>query len=489
MSHKKERWIVMNEEDGVPIWNVIPFSLVFRYDLPKIIKGLQYDNIFEFDNYHFRGFFKERESLNNSRLLLNKIMASPGYFTRIKQQVIKGSNRLYNFGKKVLKINAKQLSDRRLANIFLEFERIMRFTVNYGMISTLVDIPHGIFTGKVEEILIERVQTLGLKKVPAEYFHVLSGITELSKGQEESIALLKLLQNFKKHHKISKAQLQQHVQRFGWAYYAYMGPAFTEKRVLEEIKQLLKEEKNPLREIKNFYRQHQQVVPAIRKAEKELKLDVKEKQFMNALRETMRMKVIRKDALTFVSYALEKFLHEVASRTKISLADVRFITPREFARVLKQDKIIIGDLPKRRKYSVYISVESMPRLLSGRTARDFMRQTYQEEKRSAVMEIRGQVGCPGKGTGKVRIINLPKDMVKMQIGDILVSIATTPDIVPAMKKAAAIVTEQGGITSHAAIVSRELGVPCIIGTKIATKIFKDGDMVEVDANKGIVRKI
>jgi pyruvate,water dikinase len=58
-----------------------------------------------------------------------------------------------------------------------------------------------------------------------------------------------------------------------------------------------------------------------------------------------------------------------------------------------------------------------------------------------------------------------------------------------MQKAGAIVTEQGGVTSHAAIVSRELGIPCLIGTKIATKVFKDGDMVEVDATKGIVRKI
>ena len=89
----------------------------------------------------------------------------------------------------------------------------------------------------------------------------------------------------------------------------------------------------------------------------------------------------------------------------------------------------------------------------------------------------------------MKIIIRAKDMWKMQKGDVLVSIATDPDVVPAMKKASAIVTEQGGITSHAAIVSRELGIPCIIGTKIATKIFKDGDMVEVDANKGVVRKI
>lgn len=66
---------------------------------------------------------------------------------------------------------------------------------------------------------------------------------------------------------------------------------------------------------------------------------------------------------------------------------------------------------------------------------------------------------------------------------------TRPELMPAVKKAKAIITDEGGLTCHAAIVSRELGVPCIIGTKIATKILKDGNLVEVDANKGIIRKI
>lgn len=77
----------------------------------------------------------------------------------------------------------------------------------------------------------------------------------------------------------------------------------------------------------------------------------------------------------------------------------------------------------------------------------------------------------------------------MKKGDILIAHMTNPDLVTGMKIAGAIVTETGGITCHASIVSRELGKPCIIGTKIATRIFKDGDLVEVDANKGIVKKL
>ena len=65
----------------------------------------------------------------------------------------------------------------------------------------------------------------------------------------------------------------------------------------------------------------------------------------------------------------------------------------------------------------------------------------------------------------------------------------TPDFVPAMRKARAVVTDRGGITSHAAIISRELNIPCVVGTGIATELFKDGDRIEVDAVKGIARKL
>ena len=95
----------------------------------------------------------------------------------------------------------------------------------------------------------------------------------------------------------------------------------------------------------------------------------------------------------------------------------------------------------------------------------------------------------GKAVGRVRIIFDVNEMDRVKNGDILVTGMTTPNFVPAMKRAGAIVTNDGGITCHAAIVSRELGVPCIIGTRMATKILKDGDLVEVDAENGIVRKI
>jgi len=103
--------------------------------------------------------------------------------------------------------------------------------------------------------------------------------------------------------------------------------------------------------------------------------------------------------------------------------------------------------------------------------------------------IKGQIAYKGFAKGLVRILRRRIQVSELKKGEILVSPMTTPDFVPAMKKAGAIITDEGGITCHAAIVARELKKPCIIGTKIATKVLKDGDLVEVDANKGIVRII
>ncbi len=101
--------------------------------------------------------------------------------------------------------------------------------------------------------------------------------------------------------------------------------------------------------------------------------------------------------------------------------------------------------------------------------------------------IKGTIANKGLARGTVRIVNLPKDISKVNEGDILVSINTNPSLMPALIKAAAIVSDEGGMGCHAAIVAREMKKPCIIGTKFATKVLKDGDLVEVDADNGVVR--
>ncbi len=112
-----------------------------------------------------------------------------------------------------------------------------------------------------------------------------------------------------------------------------------------------------------------------------------------------------------------------------------------------------------------------------------------EENQIKVAEtpiLTGISASPGFGTGPVRVLKSPKEIGKVRQGDVLVAKMTSPDYVPAMKKAIAIITDEGGPTSHAAIVSRELGVPCVVGSKEATKKLKDDYVVTVDGTAGMV---
>ncbi len=104
-------------------------------------------------------------------------------------------------------------------------------------------------------------------------------------------------------------------------------------------------------------------------------------------------------------------------------------------------------------------------------------------------EIKGSIAFKGKVSGLVKIVTHPNDLVKVNAGDVMVSQMTFPSFISAMQKAVAFVTDEGSITCHAAIIAREMKKPCIIGTKIATKVLKDGDIVEVDADNGVVRII
>ena len=150
---------------------------------------------------------------------------------------------------------------------------------------------------------------------------------------------------------------------------------------------------------------------------------------------------------------------------------------------------------ERFKYSLHYSTGVLEKdvLLDGEAAKKFNRaQDFIKEKIGDVSILLGDCASPGKVKGETVVVNTIEDMAKMKQGDILVSIATNPNLVPAIKKAKAIITGVGGITCHAAIISRELNIPCVVGTKIATKILKDGTIVDVDAAHGkinIIKKI
>lgn len=169
------------------------------------------------------------------------------------------------------------------------------------------------------------------------------------------------------------------------------------------------------------------------------------------------------------------------------------LTQKELAGLYTNKMVNKAKVLKRQKAFISVWNKNLP--IEGQQAKSII-QIF-EKAISSTAQIKGQVANKGKARGRVKVISVDynnlaktnKEIEKMKKGNILVAETTAPELILACKKAAAIITDLGGLMSHAAIVSRELGIPCIVGTKIATKIFKTGDLVEVDANKGTVKKL
>jgi pyruvate,water dikinase len=195
-----------------------------------------------------------------------------------------------------------------------------------------------------------------------------------------------------------------------------------------------------------------------------------------------------KTALVRAAWAMRKTLSALGFDEKIILD----FTEDEFREWLNNDQVIPNTfkLEDRKEYYAFYSHGDTYKYLFGKDNVENLIQKEQLElleKISGKKEIIGTVARKGRVRGRVKLVHNQKDAASFQDGEILVTSMTTPELLGAMYKSVAFITDEGGVTCHAAIIARELNKPCIIGTRVATQVLKDGDMVEVDANIGIIR--
>jgi len=186
---------------------------------------------------------------------------------------------------------------------------------------------------------------------------------------------------------------------------------------------------------------------------------------------------------------IDKFLDEtlkvLADKIKIEFDYLRTLVFDELKNYFAKDILPNKkDLQERSQLSVLVYNKKTFELYSGTQATKIKKEL---EPAKTAEELKGLSAMPGKAKGHVQIISKITDLAKFKPGMILVAPMTRPQYNNILKHAIAIITDEGGVLCHAAIVAREFKIPCIIGTKIATKVLKDGDMVEVDANNGIVK--
>src|ERR1035437_3426949 len=222
------------------------------------------------------------------------------------------------------------------------------------------------------------------------------------------------------------------------------------------------------------------------------KLPEFEKKIVNVLSWVMKTRDQRKDIINMAQMLLFVISEKLFEYWKLDINLLRYTGMSEIILGKEHILLIKEDIRKRQngfgftykvdnsyelKYGSFISeIETLDKIILGQNKNDDG-------------AIKGEIGNKGKVTGRVHIILKRNQFDEFIDGEVLVTGMTRPEFVPLMKKSIAIITDEGGITSHAAIVSRELKKPCIIGTKIATQVLKDGDIVEVDADNVVVRKL
>ena len=190
---------------------------------------------------------------------------------------------------------------------------------------------------------------------------------------------------------------------------------------------------------------------------------------------------------------LAKALEILSKDFKVSIDDLFFYSKEEILELYNKNKVDKSILDERRKSYVFLIRDDKIINFYGKKSEEYISKFLIEHKSGE--EIKGTIANSGKVKGKAKVLfygadnfdKVSKMIEEMEEGDILVTETTSPEIMTACKKASAILTNQGGLLSHAAIVSRELNIPCIVGLGDITYVVKDGDLLEVDGNKGTVR--
>ena len=282
-------------------------------------------------------------------------------------------------------------------------------------------------------------------------------------------------------------KIRAYAHRFAWVNYVYEGPAAGPAYFVSALKDLVDRGIFPEAQLRQCEREQKTLVLRQHAIVKKLELDRYERTILELARASVFFKPYRRELQTRSYYLLEPLLDEIARRAGLTTKQVRMLLPEEVKATLLRGRLHRSDIQNRLRCVVYGRQGKRRWLLAGKPAAKFLQANVEKNTVEGVKEIHGTTACAGKVRGTVKLISAPSEMGKMERGDVLVSRATSPNLMPAIRKAVAIVTDEGGLTCHAAIVSRELNIPCVVGTKIATKVFKDGDRVEVDAERGIVR--
>ncbi len=413
----------------------------------------------------------------------NKYFLNQENFRKHWQKYLEWIEQFKIFIKKLEKVNLSEINDDQLVVLF---EKYFDLQKKFWLIAHVPEIAN--LGG--ERMFLNKLNSINKDKAEAE-LEILSTPDKYSFFQKEELELLKI--GLIKDERRMKSVLDRHAKKYSWLLNSYGGNRLLDSKYFEN--RLNKSVKRgnvdkQIRKIQNV------AIGNKRRKEKLLQKFNKEiKVISKQLSYSIWWQDHRKSYIWRMHYWDDRLLKEISKRKEVSYNDLVWFWPKEICDLLKGKKINENTIRLRKKdYVVYYKDKSTRyKEYYGKDAKFIYNKYLKSQVNILYQEIKGLVVSQGKSNriiGRVAIIRNPfRDKGKMKQGDILVAGMTSPEFIVLIKKAKAIITDQGGMTSHVAIISRELGIPCVVGTDIATKILKNGDKIEIDIRQGKINKI
>jgi phosphohistidine swiveling domain-containing protein len=371
-------------------------------------------------------------------------------------------------------------SDKKLVNFLKKYSKLALHLWIKGVFLEWSD-PDGLF------LLHDFLKSDGVE-LSSEDLNLLTSPEKPTFIQDEFVERIKIAEKKKKGRNID-LDVRNHCKKFHWYQnswaYAY---ELNEKHFLDLIAEDVKHLKERKKEVYDIKKYLSEIKLKKRNIYKKYKMPTTASNVLYMFARMVDWRDYRKKMSVCipVSYLLQ-ILKRLANVNNLKLSQVAFLTLAEvFEWKIRKQELKIIKLRETGASLYACDANKNCKWLYGAKAQKIFDRLLNSLKTNT---LEGYSASGGIVRGYIKIIETREDFKKMNPGDILVSTMTRPEFVPLMKIAGGVVTNEGGITCHAAILSRELGKPCVIGTQTATEILKDGDFVEVDADEGLVRKI
>lgn len=423
----------------------------------------------EFANPQTNVFFSEDTIKGIVKVIKKELKKNKDFLLEIAEKGYKDSDILISTAKQITIVDLTQTNNGQLKRYFQTYvDAFSNFTL--GLILPFAIEP---FLTQVMKEKIRKLNPNFTEEKTEDFFRRLTVVQRDSDIFLEQVDLLEIAV-LKKMGAITDNRLSEHATKFG--YFGLTNFITSEPWNAKYFEMLLEQFKTPAETLKKNLESRSKELEDYKSFIKSL--DVELVKTAELLQDYMFFRTYRIDAMKKAQFYIRSLLAEIAKRFNLTVDDMTYFICPEIIKLLEAGEI--PDFEPRKKCfnvgrignKIYWNADKIENI---------------NHEYSGI--IKGNIASKGFAEGVVKLVANAKDVEKVNKGDILVAKMTTPDMVMAMERAGAIVTDEGGVLCHAAIVSREFGIPCIIGTKNATKVLKDGDFVKVDAINGIVEKI